>query len=73
MIKNKPTHVLIKQRKEFLKTCPICGKLPRYIQGTNVVVCDHEGTKYSNVPQYNKLLNNRGHDIAAELFGEGRA
>ena len=72
MVKNKPKELLMKQRQNFLKYCPICGKRPLYLQGTNILVCDHKGTEFESKEQYYRLLNNRGEIIAKELFGEGK-
>lgn len=68
-IRNKPVHVLLAQRNNFLKTCPVCGSKPRYIKGTNIVFCDHTNTEHSKRNQYVRLLDARGVDIAQELFG----
>lgn len=68
--KKKPVYVLLSQRSEFLKFCPICGKVPRYIKGTNIICCSHEGTTFEDKKQYIHILNARGCEIARELFGQ---
>ncbi len=68
--KTKPKGLLMKQRGEFLKFCPICGKVPIYIHDTNIIVCDHADTEFTDRHQYVKLLNARGEIIARALFEE---
>lgn len=72
VIRNKPVHVLIKQRENFLKTCPVCGKLHRYIKGTSFVYCDHVGTEYENAKIHMRQLDERGCEIATALFGKAK-
>lgn len=68
--KKKPVYVLLSQRSDFLKICPVCGKVPRYIKGTNIICCSHDGTPAENKEQYIRFLNGRGCEIARELFGK---
>lgn len=67
--KRKPVYVLLAQRAEFLKFCPICGKVPWHIKGTNIICCSHDGTPYENRKQYIRHLDARGCEIARQLFG----
>lgn len=72
IVRNKPVHVLLQQRKNFLKECPVCGRLNRYIKGTTFVYCDHDETEHYGKKLYMRSLNTRGCKIAEELFGKAK-
>lgn len=65
------------KQDKFLGTCKVCGRTLSYIPGTNVIVCKNpdcsgimlqrkNGDKHS-IP-INRLLNDRGVEIAQTLF-----
>ena len=67
------------QRVKFAGTCKLCSEPLSYITG-NVLVCKNpdckgivknEGTEYEKAESYFRLLDEKGSEIAENLFYEG--
>lgn len=69
------------QREKFLGTCPFCKQQLRYVEGTNVLVCQNENCKGKKISSnggedgenseyrpYFRILSEKGSMIAENIF-----